>query len=337
MAYLSIIIPVYNAEKYLRKCVDSILSQSFEDYELILVDDGSTDKSGEICDEYAVKDKRVKTLHVGNGGPSKARNYALNLANGEYVEFIDSDDCLIENSLQEMYEISKEQKESVIIANSVVVDENNKVLQPLYLKNNGTKNVSGLLSSITPLNKAILLHYLWNKWYRRQIIEDNNIRFDEKLRLGEDFIFNCKVFGEINTIAINKNNLYYYYKRNNESLSSKFNFDELNRRRVMDTAFINLFKEKEIFDINQDHIEEMIGAIALSSIRAVESKNSPRRRQQLQYVKGFLNSEYHSYLLCHLYSKNKKSIADDLELKLLKHKWISLFIVLEKIRKRKCR
>ena len=91
---ISVIVPVYNAEKTLRRCVDSILAQTFEDFELILINDGSKDQSGDICDEYAAKDSRVKTIHKTNGGVSSARNAGLRIAQGEYIAFIDSDDYI---------------------------------------------------------------------------------------------------------------------------------------------------------------------------------------------------------------------------------------------------
>lgn len=94
MPKISIIVPVYNVEKYLRKCIDSILNQTFKDFELILIDDGSTDESGKICDEYNLKDNRIKVIHKENGGLSSARNAGLDIAQGEYIGFVDSDDWI---------------------------------------------------------------------------------------------------------------------------------------------------------------------------------------------------------------------------------------------------
>ena len=105
MPKVSIIVPVYKAEQYLHRCVDSILSQSFTDCELILVDDGSPDKSGEICDEYASRDSRIQVIHKQNGGVSSARNAGLDVAHGEYVWFVDSDDWIENDSLKEIYNI----------------------------------------------------------------------------------------------------------------------------------------------------------------------------------------------------------------------------------------
>ena len=99
---ISIIVPVYNAEQYLRRCIDSILNQSFTDFELILIDDGSKDKSSDICDEYAAKDSRIKVYHKENGGVSSARNLGLDNANGEWIAFVDSDDFIKEDYLKHM-------------------------------------------------------------------------------------------------------------------------------------------------------------------------------------------------------------------------------------------
>lgn len=102
---ISVIVPVYNVEKYLRKCVDSILSQTFTDFELLLIDDGSKDHSGEICDEYALQDDRVKVFHKENGGVSSARNLGIDVAKGEWITFVDADDYIAENLLQSLCNI----------------------------------------------------------------------------------------------------------------------------------------------------------------------------------------------------------------------------------------
>ena len=108
MSKVSIIVPVYKAEQYLHRCVDSILSQSFTDWELILVDDGSPDRSGAICDEYAQKDARIRAIHKENGGVSSARNVALGRMTGKWLTFVDSDDCLYPNALQRWGEVAEQ-------------------------------------------------------------------------------------------------------------------------------------------------------------------------------------------------------------------------------------
>lgn len=105
MPLVSIIVPIYNAEKTLRRCIDSILSQTFSDWELLMIDDGSTDQSGTICDQYAIKDKRIKVFHKKNGGVSSARNLGLDNARGEWITFVDADDQIISNSLNYFFYI----------------------------------------------------------------------------------------------------------------------------------------------------------------------------------------------------------------------------------------
>ena len=110
MPKVSIIVPVFKAEKYLRECVDSILNQKFQDWTLLLVDDGSPDCSGKICDDYAQKDKRIQVIHKPNGGVSSARNYALELVESDWLTFVDADDCLYSNALYRMIIIAEKEQ-----------------------------------------------------------------------------------------------------------------------------------------------------------------------------------------------------------------------------------
>ena len=118
-ALISVIIPVYNVEEYLRECIDSVLNQTFSDFEVILVNDGSTDSSGEICDEYVEKDERVTVIHQKNGGLSVARNIGLSEANGKYVYFLDSDDYISENALATLLNIAENDSSDIVFFDAV--------------------------------------------------------------------------------------------------------------------------------------------------------------------------------------------------------------------------
>ena len=333
MAYLSIIIPVYNAETYLEACMDSILNQSFKDYEIILVDDGSTDRSGNICDTYVIKDRRVKVIHIENGGPAKARNCALTIAKGKYVEFVDSDDRIEPDTLVKIYEKMFSLEQEVVNMSANVADSNDHVVQVLTTPSIGKNTVDDILNNLTPKSKEIYLHYLWNKWYNLKFLKDHNILFDEDIRLGEDFMFNCDVFKAANTVEEIDVSLYRYYKRDNGSLSSKYNADEIQRRRLMDSMLVDLFRYRKLYsETIQKHIDEMIGAMALASLRAVLGKNTPDKKAQIAYIQEFLESEYYDYIIKYSHSE-AAGLANKIELQFLKKYCIQGFLFVEKIRK----
>ena len=221
MSCLSIIIPVYNAEKYLNKCIDSILNQSFKDFELLLIDDGSKDLSGKICDKYAEVDERVKVFHIQNGGPAKARNLGIKYATGIYIEFVDADDELIPEALENLYILTKNNPD-IIIADSQIITADEKVKNIISIEKNDQINVEEYLKNLNTVRKATLLHYIWNKWYKRKLICENRIIFDENERLGEDFLFNCEIIDKADCVWGTDILLYKYYKRDNGSLSGKY-------------------------------------------------------------------------------------------------------------------
>lgn len=151
---VSIIIPVYNTEDYLQKCVNSILSQSFVNFELFLVDDGSTDKSGAICDEYAKKDFRVYVHHQNNSGASAARNYALDRASGEYIAFIDSDDYICPDYLSKLYDIAINEQAEVVMCRQFCFKDGDSIVNSEDIDNIAYKTMSG--------REAIIMRYKGN-------------------------------------------------------------------------------------------------------------------------------------------------------------------------------
>ena len=202
---ISIIVPVYNVEKYLPRCIDSILRQTYTNFECILIDDGSPDRCGRICDEYAERDKRIVVIHQKNKGVSAARNAGLDVAKGEYVGFVDSDDY-IEPDLYDrlMCAIGNTQ---VAICGVQVEDEEGNLLRCETLCN-------GVLDSssrqIEALIKTSLLGYAWNKLYRRDVISQT--RF-EAINNREDAIFNLRVLDGISITSLCEFLGYHYVFR----------------------------------------------------------------------------------------------------------------------------
>lgn len=225
---ISIIVPVYKVELYLHKCIDSILEQSFTDFELLLIDDGSPDKCGKICDEYAVKDKRIKVYHKKNGGPSSARNYGLDNAKGEWIVFIDSDDYVGKDYLRCLYEMV-ESDIDLVVQPLLNIEENgeliyNDQITDKTIKIYSRKDFKQMLSE----QHLILRAYPTSKLFRRSFfVEDNSLRFYEDVRFCEDYIFLfCYLNLNWNKICFSPVSNYYYVNRRDSIVHGKNSFDE---------------------------------------------------------------------------------------------------------------
>lgn len=234
MLSISVIVPVYNVENVLHYCIDSILTQTFTDFELILVDDGSTDNSGKICDKYVEQDIRVKVIHKQNGGVSSARNAGIEVAQGEYICFVDSDDYLESNCLEVLIEtkISHADSDNIWCGFQTVGDyfKNNK---KITLAGNNKKYSCLDLNGIMDLCEKCLVQPPWNKLFSTNIIKENSLIFPLELSLGEDYIFNLRYLDCTNgKIAIVNKPLYDYLRDGKESLDNKYysNLLEIYRR-----------------------------------------------------------------------------------------------------------
>ena len=224
MPFVSVIVPVYKAENFLPKCIDSILNQTYKDFELILVNDGSPDKSGKICDKYSEKDNRIIVIHKKNGGVSSARNIGIENATGKYICFVDSDDFLENNYLEELINTKENysEVENIWCGFQTVTD---------YSKSNAKEVIadSSKFLSIYNNKDIMLLHEKWldcspwNKLYMQKIIIDYKIKFPEDMFLGEDLIFNLNYLENTNgkIIIINKP-IYNYVRSGNVSLDNKY-------------------------------------------------------------------------------------------------------------------
>ncbi|MEI4829868.1 glycosyltransferase [Bacillus sp. FJAT-53711] len=220
---VSIIVPVYNAEQYLRKCINSLLNQSYKNIEIILVNDGSTDNSGKICDEYALENEKVKVIHQKNSGPSITRNVGIDAANGVYIQFVDSDDYIEPNMTEEMVNNMNEQVELVICSyRSFFLLEGNNNIRNHTCPINGKYSYSEFMQCFGELFRNTFINQLWNKLYVTELIKNNNLRFKENLNMGEDLLFNLEYIKECNYISSTDKYLYNYLIISNSSLTVSF-------------------------------------------------------------------------------------------------------------------
>ena len=203
MCSVDIIVPVYNAELTLEQCVTSLLSQTYKDFRIILVDDGSTDSSGDICDKYAAIDNRIIVLHKPNGGVSSARNAALDVAKGDYVTFADADDEVRPEWLSSFME--------TIQNKDVAVQGIEFVGGQVEVRAIGISDGLNNQSLVTKLIEVHFLGYLFGKLFRREIIESYHIRFDETIRFREDDVFVLEYARYVNSWASTDQSNYIYY------------------------------------------------------------------------------------------------------------------------------
>lgn len=210
---LSIILPVYNVEKYLRPCIDSILSQTFKDYEIILVDDGSKDSSGKMCDEYSVKYDFITTIHKSNGGLSDARNVGLKQAKGEYIFFIDSDDYLIDkNVLQRISQKLKYNPDVVAFKSIKWFETSGELSHTTTDLSVSDERLTACEKYIELIDKDTYSNSAWSKVIKRSLLIDNKIEFEIGL-LGEDNDWYYKVVGVLSSLELIDEPLYVYRQR----------------------------------------------------------------------------------------------------------------------------
>ena len=309
---ISVIVPVYKAEAYLHRCVDSILAQTFQDFEVLLVDDGSPDRSGEICDEYARKDKRVRVFHKENGGVSSARQCGMDNAQGEYTIHADPDDWVEPDMLKELYQKAEEEDADMVICD-------------YYYDEAGSSSYKSQKPS--SLNHEVIFCEMfrhlhgssWNKLVRGSIYKQFGIRFPEELSYCEDLYVNaCLLIHPLRVVYLPK--AFYHYDQYTNATSlvrrpwetillqerilyrlSEKNFpavyfQQISRRLLSSQAYLVLHVGKSYLDTFQDDYRELKDCLAELEL-AFKTK--------LLYWVAFHISPRFSYNIAHLFSRLK--------------------------------
>ena len=243
---ISVIVPVYKVEKYLQRCIESIINQTYKNLEIILIDDGSPDNCGIICDEYAKKDNRIKVIHKENGGLSDARNAGLDIATGEYIAFIDSDDYIALNMFETLHSLMIKDNSDIALCSYMYIDENGKKIESLN-KQNPIKNE--ILSSFEALkkigeHKSWYFVVAWNKLYKKEIF--NNLRFPYG-KINEDEFIIHKVFGKSKSISCVESMLYYYVQRSDSIMKQNYSIKNL--------ALVEAYVDRAIYLYENDFFE----------------------------------------------------------------------------------
>lgn len=243
---VSVIIPVYNAVKYLPETLRSVVNQTFKNFELILIDDGANDGSGQICDEFAKTDSRIIVIHQKNGGICKARNTGLSVAKGKYIAFCDHDDLYEPIFLEKAVDEAEEKEVDLVkFTYKSEIWKNGRKLKTIVKKcPSAIVDTSDLVNQYTLFNLTV--RGIWNGLYLRKIIEENKIRFDENIKTGmEDYLFNLEILKIVRQVAVIEDTLFIHFARYEQSTSEKY--DARRYRDIVYTAnvekmFLKTFK-----------------------------------------------------------------------------------------------
>lgn len=305
MPKISVIVPVYKAEQYLPQCIESILSQSYGDLELILVDDGSPDNSGAICDQYATKDNRVRVFHKENGGVSSARNLGIEEAQGEWITFVDADDAFAPNTLSICSDFFNE-SDIIRFSMKYVFSADGKQTED-YVFHIITREeyISRIISRETILGVC-------GGVYRTKLFKENNIRFDESLVNGEDWIVLAQLIFLTNSVKLLPDNLYLYNKINADSCTYSLNFKKAYSAILALNRMIELIRQYDVvgcenalakakcvlgydfyasvilrsFDITNENIDQFHKSLALTKKEVSKGASNLKTWLLLQAING---------------------------------------------------
>lgn len=223
MEKVSIVVPIYNAEQFLEPCVESILSQTYQNIEILLVNDGSKDSSGKLCDSYAQKDSRVKVLHRENSGVSATRNCGIEHASGEYLMFVDSDDALEPDTVEKNLALAKEKNLDLVIYSFRYHFVDDRVEKPNQPKQSYFGEAEDFFENcFTTLLDLELINPPWNKLIKKSIVDDNQIRFHKDFSICEDMAFSTQVLAACKRIGLNREMYYHYNLKSTGTLVFKF-------------------------------------------------------------------------------------------------------------------
>ncbi len=244
---VSIIVPVYNAEKTISRCIESILGQEYINFELLLMDDGSKDESGRICDSFAKNDTRIRVIHKENSGVSDTRNLALNLAQGKYLQFLDADDWITPNATRTFVESAETANADMVICDFYrVIDK--RVSQKGSIDEEGLLTQEEYASHMMENPADFYYGVLWNKFYRRDIIEQHHLRMNSAISWCEDFMFNLEYIRHANRFYAVQLPLYYYVKTKGSLVSQGMSISKTVKMKLMVFEYYNSFYKEVLSD-----------------------------------------------------------------------------------------
>jgi glycosyltransferase involved in cell wall biosynthesis len=314
---ISVVIPVYNVEKYLHRCVESILNQTFQDFEIILINDGSKDNSGQICDDYAQKDKRIKVIHKKNARVSAARNDGIKIAKGKYLSFIDSDDWIEPEMYQEMVYKAEELNLDFIMCDYKKKSNNyeDKRTQPIregyYSKDDIKNELFQCLIMFENMEYPPTISN-WVCLFEIEFLKTNNLYYDEDIHYDEDSIFGAKIMYHANNFYYLKDHYYYNYFYNPNSTTNTYNEKKWDSFLKINERLVKYFGKTIEFDFSRQIKINML-YLTLSALGQIKYSNNDEK-ERINIVKE---------IMCH---PNVKELFKDFKLPIVP--WKTKFIIL---------
>ena len=317
MKKITIIVPVYKVEKYLDRCVQSIVNQTYQNLEIILVDDGSPDKCPQMCDDWANQDARIKVIHKINGGVSSARNAGLDVATGEYIQFVDSDDYLELSACETLVEKMVTNEADIVVVGFIPIGDNAKYIQISDF------TTSDKMYAIQNLYNCRVLNAVWNKIYKKNLLD--GIRFKENMKYGEDLLFNLQYMQNCQLIVYTSEPLYNYV---NTPGSVVHSFCE---QCFNDHCKIYDYIEKEYKNKYPQYLQffnKMQSDLILFVFTPLIQTHDLTDKEKKNFVNEYVNTMYFTQA-----AKYTSSFVKKIQCFLLKKKYIKVLQFLYKIKK----
>ena len=292
---ISLIVTIYQVEQYLERGIQSVLNQTFKDFELILVDNGSTDGSTEICNKYKEKDERIKFFQKSHGSIASGRNFGLKHATGQFIQFMDADDFIAPSMLQKMYTNCIQSNSDLITCGYQKMYLNEKddeyfvkceVEDQIYSK-------TEFLSVCAKYCENFILYFVWNKLYRADVIRNNGIWFDENITRSEDILFNLEYIKNANSFSFINEPLYIYNRSNVNSITKGFQIKDVEVQSTTYDRIRNYLYEQGVYHSNEQYLEHQYAVTMFSLVAQayMTSKDVPKKVRRA-YLKSILENQW---------------------------------------------
>ena len=304
---VSIIVPVYNVENYIERCLNSLVNQTFKDIEIITINDGSTDKSLELLNKYAKEDIRISVIDLGDEGVSYCRNLGIEKANGKYIMFVDSDDWIDSSMVEVMYKKAEENKLDLVMCSYIreFKDHSKEKIfnlpQEIIYKDNEVKNEL-LRKLVGPIKEELsnpemldALGTVWGKLYRADILKENKIKFVDLKEIGsaEDTLFNIFTFNYLKKVMFLNKPMYHYWRDNPKSVTSQYNPKLKEQRKVFFKYISDFIRENNFEQVFEEALNNRIctSVLGLGLIECSQN-NKISGINKIKNIKIIINEEY---------------------------------------------